>query len=86
MSKNNPTAKQVLLQREMEVHTLELQARYWKANFELKDYYLKDKAIEAQYKEMLAKDMEEFVKKQESQIRELSKQKAVIVNSKPGNN
>lgn len=76
MSKKNLTTKQILLQREMEVQALELQSRYWKANFELKDFYLKDKAIETQYKEVLAKDMEEFAKNQENAIRELSADEA----------
>lgn len=76
MSNKTPTAKQLLLQRELEVQTLELQSRYWKANYELKDFYLKDKAIEAQYKEVLAKDMAEFAKSQENSIRELSETEA----------
>lgn len=76
MSNRNPTQKQLFLQRELEVQTLELQSRYWKANFELKDFYLKDKAIEAEYKEALAKDLEEFAKKQENVIRELSPEEA----------
>ena len=76
MSNKTPTAKQLFLQRELEVQTLELQSRYWKANYELKDFYLKDKAIEAEYREALAKDMEEFSKSQENSIRELSEAEA----------
>lgn len=76
MSNRTPTAKQLLLQRELEVQTLELQSRYWKANYELKNFYLKDKAIEAEYKEALAKDMAEFAKSQENSIRELSEAEA----------
>lgn len=76
MSNKQPTQKQILLQREMEVVNLELQARYWRANFELKDFYLKDKAIEAEYKEVLAAEMAEYAKKQENAIRELSADEA----------
>ena len=76
MSNKQPTQKQLLLQREMEVVNLELQARYWKANFELKDFYLKDKDIEAKYKEVLAIEMAEFAKRQENAIRELSAEEA----------
>ena len=76
MSNKQPTQKQILLQREMEVVNLELQARYWRANFELKDFYLKDKAIEAEYKEVLPAEMAEYAKKQENAIRELSADEA----------
>lgn len=80
MSQKNPTKKQQLLQRELEVLEVELQARYWKANFELKDFYLKDKAIDPDYRQVLAEEIELFTQQQEKAVRELSPEEASLVN------
>ena len=75
MSKKNPT--QAELRSSMyeskleEVRLIELQARFWKANFELKDFYLKDKAITEEYNESVKSDLEKFASSQEAVIREV---------------
>lgn len=80
MSKKNPTKEELrssAYESKLEdVRLVELQARFWKANYELKHYYLLDKGIQSEYAESVSKEMQEYAKAQENSIRELSPEEA----------
>jgi len=71
MKQKQLTAKQEFELKRQQVMDLELQARYWKANYDLKYYYLEDQKIDAEYKETAAKELAEMAAKRELQIREM---------------
>lgn len=88
MSNKKPTPKQQLLSRELEVKELELQARYWKASYEVKNYFLLDKQMSdnQEYIDSISLFQENLIKGQENAIRELSESEALQVTAEPLNN
>ena len=88
MSKNNLTHKQVIAKREAELKEMQIQADFWKAQYEAKHYFTLDFQMSTDENYLAA--MEAFnsnlAKMQENVIRELTEQEAEIVDVEPVNN
>jgi len=62
------------------VQEMELKARYWKAEFELKDFYLKNRSIQEEYNKAYSEDLKKDEKAREELKKLLEEQQKTTQN------